>query len=347
MEHLLEGAAFRSRRIATLGRSVRPWDDLITWASLVRLLFRERPAIVHTHTAKAGTLGRLAAAVYNVGRRRSRRAVVLHTFHGHVLTGYFGPGASLIVRYIERTLSRLTDAIVTISPRLAQELVQTFGVATDAQTVVVPLGLELDALFEVVEVDVDARRTFGWNRDHVVVAFVGRFVPIKDLPTLVRAFAVARARVPQLRLLLVGDGEARPDVERLVAEHGLGDAVHLAGWRSDLSIVYAASDIVALSSRNEGTPVAAIEGMAAGRPVLATRVGGVPDVVQDGRTGVLCEAADVDGLALALERLAADPRWRLELGREGRAFVRTGYSHTRLVDDIDALYEKLLSLRSK
>lgn len=328
-----------------LGRSVNPLSDLRTLISLVRTLFREQPDVVHTHTAKAGTLGRLAAFAYNRTRGRQRRALVVHTFHGHVFEGYFSPTVNRLVRLTERWLARLTDVVITISPRQQDDIVRRFAVAPSSKTVVVPLGLDLDALFAVHAGSPDLRHEYGAAPGDVVVGYVGRLVPVKDVPTLLRAFAVALGSAPHLRLVVAGDGTERDAVESLTRELGIGARVHFARWVSDLPRFYASIDVFVLSSVNEGTPVAAIEAMAAGRPVVATSVGGVPDVVEDGRTGWLVPARDERGLAGAFVRLAETALERERFGQAGRERAQARYAHTRLVSDIEQLYTRELARR--
>jgi glycosyltransferase involved in cell wall biosynthesis len=172
-------------------------------------------------------------------------------------------------------------------------------------------------------------------------------VPVKDVPTLLRAFATALPHAPHLRLVLAGDGPGRPAAEALVQELGVGARVHFAGWVADLPRFYASLDVFVLSSLNEGTPVAAIEAMAAARPVIATAVGGVPDVVADGETGLLVPSRDAVQMAAAFVDLASGHERRLEMGRRGRERARARYSHTRLVDDIDALYGSALARKRR
>lgn len=334
-------------RVDDLGRSVRATSDLRAFVAVLRLIFRERPDVVHTHTAKAGTLGRLAATVYNWTRGRGQRALVVHTFHGHVFEGYFSPFVNRLVRLTERTLARLTDVVITISPRQQHDIVARFAVAPAAKTVVVPLGLDLDRLLDMPEGASGLRAAIGATPDDVIVGYAGRMVPVKDLPTLIRAFAQAHAVVPALRLVLAGDGPERTQAEALAREHGIADRLHFLGWVDDLPSFYATLDIFALSSLNEGTPVAAIEAMAAARPVVATEVGGVPDVVAHGATGVLVASRDIEAFSAALVELARDRSRRASMGSAGRARARARYSHRRLVDDIEALYEQgLRALRT-
>jgi len=338
-------AGIRLSKEPFLGRRVNPLSDLRTFVSVLRTLFREQPDVVHTHTAKAGTLGRLAAFAYNVTRGRGRRALVVHTFHGHVFDGYFSPTVNGLVRVTERWLARLTDVVVTISPRQQDDIVRRFAVAPSSKTVVIPLGLDLDALLALDVSSPHLRHEYGAAPGDVVVGYIGRLVPVKDVPTLLRAFAVALRATPRLRLVVAGDGTERDVVEALTRELGVGARVHFARWVSDLPRFYASIDVFALSSINEGTPVAAIEAMAAAKPVVATRTGGVPDVVDDGSTGWLVPTRNAMTLADALVRLARSAVERERFGLAGRERAQARYAHTRLVSDIEQLYTHELARR--
>jgi glycosyltransferase involved in cell wall biosynthesis len=344
-EPLLASRGLTSVRLAGLGRRVNAFDDLVAFWSLLSLVFREQPDILHTHTAKAGTLGRLAGWLLNLTRGRRRRCQLVHTFHGHVFSDYFTKVGSLIVRLIERTLARGTDAIVTISERQRDDVVQRFHIAPAAKVTVIPLGLELDDLLAIDRPIREWRTELGWTEDAFVVGFVGRFVPVKDVPTLLHAFAAFVTSVSQARLLLVGDGECRDQIEGTAQSLGIVRLVRFAGWQHDLRRVYGAMDVVALTSKNEGTPVAIIEALAAGRAVVATRVGGVPDVIQDGQTGLLVPPGDPIALAGALERMAREPALRARLAAAGRRSVADRFGRQRLVRDMDALYQRLLKKR--
>ncbi len=341
-EASLESMAVESgiplRREEHLGRAIDATSDVRAFLAILGTIFREQPDVIHTHTAKAGALGRTAALVYNATRRRRQRALVVHTFHGHVFEGYFSPAMNRLVRLGERWLARAADTIVTISPRQRDDIVHRFGVAADDRTVVVPLGLDLDSLLSLPEGADAGRAAFGFASDDIVVGFSGRMVPVKDLGTAMAAFGAAVTRQPRLRLLLAGDGPGRAMLEKQAATLGVADRVRFLGWVSDLPAFYRMLDVFLLSSLNEGTPVSAIEAMAAARPVVATAVGGVPDVVEHGRTGILVPAQDIGAMAGALVELAAAGDRRLALGREGRRRARERYSHLRLVDDVERLY---------
>jgi glycosyltransferase involved in cell wall biosynthesis len=340
---VLSGSGHDVVRLESLGRRVQLLSDVSAFLALVRLLFRLRPDIVHTHTAKAGTLGRLAAVVYNGTRSRARRAVVLHTFHGHVFEGYFSPRVSRVVERTERLLARCTDRIVAISPLQRRDLVERFRIAPADRVAVVPLGLDLSAVAVGAAARDSARAAMGFPPDAVVCAYVGRLVPIKHVDLLVRACARAFAASPLGQLLVVGDGECRSVLERLASESGLDGRVIFTGWRTDLGAVYAAADLVALTSRNEGTPVALIEALAAGRPVVATDVGGVRDVVSDGRTGRLVPDDDEDALVRVLADLIGNAAERDRLGAAGPASVLERFGYPRLVTDLDRIYREAIA----
>jgi glycosyltransferase involved in cell wall biosynthesis len=340
-EATLEGVArerhVRMFRLRELGRRIRPWSDLVALGRTVALLFRIRPDVVHTHTAKAGAVGRIAAAIYNATRGRRHRCLVVHTFHGHVLDGYFGPVGTWLVRIAERQLARVSDRIVAISETQREDLVSRYKVVRPAQVRIVPLGLELGEFLDLPPVAA-ARQLLGLPPDAVVIGFVGRLVPIKRPLALIDAFERTAAVCPAAVLLIVGDGDLRPAVEREVARRGLSGRVVMTGWRHDLKNVYGAVDLVALTSRNEGTPVALIEAMAAGRPVVATDAGGVADLVIQDVTGLLVPADDTAGMAGALIRLVQDSGTRKRLGEAGRSSAFARHDAARLASDLDSLY---------
>lgn len=340
LEDLVVSRDLPRRKIPQLGRSVSLSKDLRSAFDLLRLVFEYRPDVIHTHTAKAGALGRAAALVYNVSRRR--RAVVVHTYHGHVFRGYFGKAGSAVVRLTERILGLVTDRVITLSERQRDEICDSYRIVPRSKAAVVELGLELDALLEIAEGDRSPlRRELGFTDDQVVFGYVGRMVPIKDLPTLIRAFAsMADSRVG---LALFGDGESREQLEKLVSALGPSLPVRFAGWVSDVAAVYRMLDVAVLSSLNEGTPLSLIEAMAAGKAVVATAVGGVPDLIADGLNGIVVPPGDERRLAEAMARLASDPESRNRMGRCGRLEAAGRFRSSRLVADIDALYRAELA----
>jgi glycosyltransferase involved in cell wall biosynthesis len=324
-----------------LHREVSPILDPLSVRAVVQLIRRVRPHILHTHTAKAGAIGRTAAAL----AREARPPIVVHTFHGHVLRGYFDPIRTAAYTNVERALARQTTRLVAVSPEVRDDLVE-LGVAPPGRFTVIRLGIDLDRRIAEGTADgASLRRLFGVPDGTFVVGWIGRMTAIKHLPDVLAAFAALRARGIDATLCLVGDGPDREAVEERA--HMLGIARHtlFVGYQRDVAPYYGLFDVLLLPSGNEGTPVVAIESLAAGTPVVATDVGGVPDVVENGRSGFLTRVGDINGIVDALERLARDPDLRDELGQAGRERTIPRYRVDRLVDDVDALYRELLAER--
>ncbi len=330
LDDLAAQLGVRPRRIAQMGRELGI-GDVASFVALVRELRRFRPDVVHTHAAKAGTLGRLAALVPGRGRPR----ITVHTFHGHSLTGYFSPRRAAFFLRVERFLAARTTRLVAVSDEVRDDLVR-LGVAPAERFEVIRLGLDLrgfDAGEEARAGDrARLRAQLGIPADARLVTLIARLVPIKRVD---RFLAVARrlaAELDDVWFLVVGDGELREQL------HALPQPARLvwAGVRRDVPAVCFASDVVVLTSDNEGTPVSLIEAQAAGVPVVSTAVGGAASVVAAG-CGELVAAGDVAGFARAvravLEREPGDPR----------AHVLRTFSVDRLVADVDALYRRLLA----
>ncbi|HEX9379021.1 MAG TPA: glycosyltransferase family 4 protein [Gaiellaceae bacterium] len=326
-------------RIDELGREISPLRDLMATIRLAKLIRQERPQILHTHTAKAGTVGRVAALL--AGSRRP--PIIVHTFHGHVLRGYFGPLRSLFFRLLERRLAAGTTALVAVSPQVRDDLV-ALGVAPRERFVVIRLGIELD---ERVTPDQngrgESRRYLGIPGDRFAVGWIGRMTAVKRTDDVLVAFKRLRDCGVDAVLCMVGDGPDRLQLEQRAHELGVARDTVFLGYQEDVAPFYAAFDALVLPSGNEGTPVSVIEALAAELPVVATRVGGVPDVVRDGEDGFLVEAGATDDLADRLAELAGDPALRAQMGKQGRERVLPRYAVDRLVDDVDELYRSLLS----
>lgn len=318
-------------RIPTLRRDLDPRRDAQALASLVRLMRTERPHVVHTHTAKAGTLGRLAAILAGVPVR-------VHTFHGHVFEGgYFSPAKTRAFLAVERALARRTQRILTVSEHVRAELL-ALGIGRPDQVTVVPLGLDLDPLAHAAARRGELRRELGVDADTPLVGIVARLVPVKAHEVFLAAAARIAAEVPSCRFLVIGDGERRQELEALAARAGLAERCRFLGWRADLDRVHADLDVCVLTSRNEGSPVALIEAMAAGVAVVSTAVGGVPDLIEDGTHGRLAPVDDAGALAEATVALLRDPARRRALGAAGRALALARHGAARLVADVDQLY---------
>ena len=317
-----------------LTRPIRPAEDLAAFRAVRSLLGQDRPHLVHTHMAKAGTIGRLAV------RSVRDRPKTVHTFHGHVLDGYFRPAVQSAFIRAERALARRTDLLVAVSEETRDSLLD-LGIGRPDQYRVIGLGLPLERHLAVTGPSGVLRDRLGLGPDVPLVGMVGRLVPIKDPETAIAAIAA----VPDAHLVLLGDGERRAAVEASVRAAGLGDRVHLLGWWADVPAAMADLDVVLLTSRNEGTPVSLIEAGACARPVVATDVGGVRRVVDDGVTGHLLPAGDVAGLAAALRGVLADPARAGGPEGGGRRHVADRFAASRLVADIAALYDELVPPR--
>jgi glycosyltransferase involved in cell wall biosynthesis len=334
MGYLAEQKGVTPVVIPELGRELSPLRDSVTLLKLWRLLRRERPDVVHTHTAKAGFVGRVAARLAGV-------PVVVHTFHGHVFYGYFGPAKARLFIALERFCARLSNRLVAPGEDLKRELVG-YRIAPAEKIAVVPYGLDLQPLANAPRRTGALRRELGLSDDARLVGVVGRLVPVKNL----RLLLGAGARLKGAHFAIVGDGECRPDLEARAAALGLRDRVHFLSWRRDLPAIYSDLDALAISSRNEGTPVSIIEAMAAGVPVVSTAVGGVPDLIEDGRTGLLVPPEDAPALADALDRLLRDQDFAHTLAETARPLALERFGVERLADDLAALYVELLAEKS-
>jgi glycosyltransferase involved in cell wall biosynthesis len=325
-------------RIPGLARPVRPLADLRAAVAIAALIRRHRPDVIHSHLSKAGLIARSVALA-------TSRAVRIHTFHGTVFGGYFGERTSGAIVRAERFLGRRTDAVIALSPRQREELLEN-RISPEDRIHVVPLGLPLARFAAVRSARARnaARRRLAIAPGTFVIVAIGRLVAIKRLDRLLDAFALVVAEVPSAHLYLVGGGASRTALEHQVAEIGLGAYVTFAGWSAETPDWYAGADVIALTSDREGTPLALIEAAAAARPVVATDVGGVGDVVADGHTGFVVAPSDTTGFANRLLRLAREPDLRAAMSAAAPARAAS-YSADRLVDDLDTLYRQVIRQR--
>ena len=314
-----------------LRRPLSPLADLQAFIWLFRYFRRERPEIVATHTAKAGSVGRLAAALAGV-------RIIVHTFHGHVLDGYFGRIRTSVFVVVERFLGLLTTQFIAISPEIASDL-ERLGIG-HGKTVVVRLGLDLDHL--TIDKPGRLRSDIGVPPGVPLVGIVGRLVPIKAHDLFLAAASLVAKAHPDAHFAIVGDGELWSELHAAVARLGLAERVHFTGWRSDLAEVYSDLDIVVCCSRNEGTPVSLIEACAAGRCVIGTRVGGIADIIATGVNGLLVPSGDSGALATAIEDLISDPAKRGMMGNTGRQMVLERHGSSRMVSELKEVYRRLL-----
>ncbi len=323
--------------------------DVISLVKIFREIRRQKPDIIHTHTAKAGTVGRVAALLYKILTPGAGRVRIVHTFHGHVFHSYYGKAKTAVFIAIEKFLARFaTDKIIVISPQQFREIHEEVGIGRRDQFEVVPLGIDLNAFTERGEKRREFREACGIKSDEVLVGFVGRLTEIKDVSLYLKVAAGAREK---LRFVIVGDGHLRQSLEAEAKGLELGDSMLFLGNRIDIDSVYAGLDIVALTSLNEGTPLSLIEAMAARRPVISTLVGGVVDLLgsrleeKDGfwicERGVGVEGRSPDEYARGLIYLAENERLRESIAEKGRAFVEAEYSREMLSHNIAQLYRTI------
>jgi glycosyltransferase involved in cell wall biosynthesis len=343
MDYLAHRLGVRPVLIPSLKRDPG-WEDLRALGALIRLLRRARPQVVHTHAAKAGTLGRIASIIASWGRPRPIR---IHTFHGHSLTGYFSERTAARYRVIERVLASRTDRLVAVSSEVRDELIE-LGVAPPDRFEVVPLGFDLRR-FDVKPQDRELARArvraeLGIAADTSVVTLIARLVPIKRVDRFLRAsIGMLEERV---HFLIVGDGELRDALRGSPDARAIGAKLTWTGFRQDIPDICFASDVVALTSDNEGTPVSLIEAAAAGVPGVSTAVGGAASVIRHGKTGLLVPREDEAALTEALRALALDATLRSRFGAAARVHAFENFTLERLVGDLNRLYRRLLEERS-
>ncbi|MDD2857895.1 MAG: glycosyltransferase [Candidatus Nanopelagicales bacterium] len=321
------------RRIDGLGRAVRPGDDLRVIATLRSAIRSFRPHIIHTHTAKAGMIGRAAAQLARTDAR------LVHTFHGHLLHGYFSPARTRALIELERLLARGTDRIVAVGPQVRDDLLAV-RIGTPEKYVIIPPGLDFDA----PPSRADARRELGIGDDAIVISLIGRLTGIKRADRFAEAAELVHRARPgvDLRFLVAGDGDTAAGLAETIRARDL--PVTMLGWRSDIPVLLGATDVLALTSDNEGTPISLIQAAMAAVPVVATDVGSVRDVVLDGQTGLLAQTS-AESVAAQILRLVDDPALRAAMGLRAQELAHGRYSAQRLAADHDALYTALLASR--
>lgn len=338
--------------IPEMGRSLSPMNDYKAYLKLKKIIADYKPDIVHTHAAKPGLLGRMAAHAMKV-------PVVVHTFHGHVFHSYFNKFKTGLVIQTERFLAKRSDGIVAISELQKKELADQFRIAKPEKFRVIPLGLDLDKFRESgSEKRSSFRNEFSIADDEVVIAIIGRLVPIKNHSLFLRGIAhVLQHTTQKVRAIIVGDGDMRSSIEAEATALGIGFSTEkneqhtqpliFTSWRSDIDRIVAGSDIIALTSFNEGTPVSLIEAQAAGKPVVSTRVGGIGDILLENETALLSDVDDPGSFFANLLTITEDTGLRTQMGAKGTGLVIEKYSYQRLMKDMAAFYYELLQKKKK
>ncbi len=341
MADIVDDSSVRRVVLPELGPRVDWRQDLEALRGLLSLCREFQPHIIHTHTAKAGTLGRLAGAIYGL-RNGTRRCRLVHTFHGHVFEHYFGPLTSPMVRLWERILAVITDRIVVLSALQRADIVERFGIAPSRKVRIIPLGLDLDSF--VLEGLAPLRDQLGCPCDLPLIGIIGRLVTVKNHELFLRAAHRLIDGGTAAHFVIVGGGDRERQLRELVDALGIARHVTFLGWRRDLAEIYRSLDIVALTSRNEGTPVALIEAMTMERAIIATAIGGVQDVVEHGRTGLLVPSDSIEELSAAMQRLVSDRALRDRLGKAARVAALAKYSKHRLIADTANMYREIMKV---
>lgn len=322
------------RTLSGLRREISPVEDILTFWRLFWIIRAGGYQIVHTHISKSGVLGRLAARAAGVPG-------IVHTYHGDVFQSYFSPGRSRLLLAFEQMAGAVSDRLIEVSAATMSRHL-AYGIASSERFVLIPNGIDLSAWGRPRQEASALRARLGIPAEVPVIGTVAMLVPIKRLDVLLAAAERVATRRPDALFVIAGDGALRRTLEAQAAASGLSSRVRFLGLREDLPSLMSAFDILALSSDAEGCPTAPMEAMAAGRPVVATDVGGVSEVVDHGQTGLLVPRRDPDRLAEAILSLLDSPNRRAAMGTRGRQVVRERYSASAMVDRVDRLYREVL-----
>ena len=317
-------------RIDGLGRSIKPRADLTALFAIVKEIRRFKPDVIHTHTAKAGVVGRIASIL------SGHRSVRVHTFHGHLLHGYFGPGKTKLVILIEKFLAIFTHQLLAVGKQVQDDLIAA-DIGNSNKFAVMPPGLQLAK----VPSKNDARIELGLDQNEIYCAFIGRITQIKRPDRFLDVVAKVKSNDVKVKFVVAGAGEQFQYCKERVTTENL--PVTFLGWREDIEVVLAAADFVILTSDNEGTPLSLIQAGMVGIPVVATNVGSTNEIIVDGQTGFLTDLS-VGELAAAVTKLAENSHSRTQMGAAGKEYTLARYGVERLVKDHQDLYLRLLNL---
>jgi len=320
-------------RIQGFGRRVSLGGDIKAFIILVKEIHTFKPHVIHTHTAKAGFLGRIASIV------SLQHSIRVHTFHGHLLNGYFGSFKRLLVVIAEKSLAVFTDQLLAVGDKVRQDLLNE-GIGSKNKFELMPPGLGIGSLLPKE----DSKRVLGLPSDRLQCAFIGRITQIKRPGRFLDVVSEVKNRGIELGFFIAGDGELLEMCRERIKKEEL--PVTVLGWQSDIEKVLSAADIVVLTSDNEGTPLSLIQAGMAGLPVVTTNVGSVPEVVLDGITGIIT-SLEVEEIADALEKLVTDKGLRAQLGTAAQEFTLSHFGVKRLVSDHEELYKNLIASRAK
>lgn len=329
----IQRKGIRIRTIPALIRKIQPLSDFHAFIDLVKIFREEKPHIVHTHTSKAGILGRWAAFLTGV-------PVIIHTPHGHVFWGYFHKYVTLIYVLLERLTAKITDSIITLTEQEKRDHLR-FQIAREYKFSVIHSGVEVNKFFHVPQNSTEIKLKLGIAKESFVIGTVGRLTHIKGQRYLIEAAARILTARRDMVFIILGDGELMTDLRMLAHTLGIKEKVLFLGWRSDVAEIISTFDVFVLPSLNEGMGKVLIEAMAVGRPIIASDVGGIPDLVIHDKNGLLVPPADPESIAMAIETLYRDPLRREKMGESGR-IIAESYSAISMIQKIDRLYSDLI-----
>ncbi len=341
-EFILQQLGVNYRKIDAMSREISLLNDYKAYKEIKRIIREFKPDIVHTHASKAGLLGRLAA-------KHSGVKVIVHTFHGHVFHSYFGSFKTNVFKVLERYLARKSNIIIAISNKQRNELVVEHKIAPENKFRIVPLGFDLARFKKItIEQRKNFRQKYNISDVEIAITIVGRLVPIKDHKLFIDSIKQLKYKTDkQIRVFIVGGGELYNELINYTKSIGLTASkntkeadINFTSWIKETEWVYAGSDIVALSSLNEGTPVSLIEAQASGKPIVSTKVGGIEDIVVEGKTAVLCTNS-VNSFTGALLEIIENYDQYLKNSQENINLVSENFSYNRLVNDVRELYNKI------
>ncbi len=345
--HILEEIDVDFKIIPEMSRDINPINDYIAYRKLKNIIQDFKPDIVHTHAAKAGLLGRKAAIAMNV-------PCIVHTYHGHVFHSYFNKVTTNFYKNLERHYAKRTDRIITISNSQKKEISRALNMENDSRFSVVPLGVDLKKFKQnEFEKRISFRSSFNLDNKTIAIGIIGRLVPIKNHQLFINAFAqLKNISSKRIKAFIIGDGELHDELIIYAAQRGLmistnssfnaNADIFFTSWIKEMDAVYAGLDIVALSSLNEGTPITLIEAQAAGKPIIATDVGGVSDTVWENYTALLSPSKNIYDYVQNLSKLVADENLRLKFSANGWNFVNHKFHYQRMVDEVEKLYYEIL-----
>lgn len=335
---ILESEGIEFIQCPFLLRRINVIKDLKAFFDIWRIIKKYNPLIVHTHSSKAGLLGRLAAKL-------ARVPIIIHTPHGHVFFGYFGSFKTKIFIILERFVSRITDKIVALTNEEKKDYIK-FRIANEDKFDVIYSGIELNKFKELpFNENQNFKRELGIPENYLVVGTVGRLVPVKGPEFLIEAAKYIISKYPEVFFIFTGDGPLEQNLERQAFKSGIKDNIIFLGWRNDIAGIISVYDIFALPSLNEGMGRVLVEAMALGKPIVASNVGGIPDLVTHGKNGFLVPPKNPEKLAKYIQILIGDKEKRKKMGQAGKEMVKN-FSKEKMVEKIANLYEELLTQKN-